>query len=57
MGAIASMERFVLQFMAQYLGKKKELQNYKKIAQVAGGQIPVLINHKKQPPLDHSSNA
>jgi hypothetical protein len=31
--------------MAQSPGKKVELQNYKKIAQVHGGWIPVLMNH------------
>ena len=42
--------------MAQFLGKNEESQNYKKTAQVAGGRIPVLINHQKQPPSTYSSN-
>jgi hypothetical protein len=42
--------------MAQSLEKMEELQNYKKIVQVASGRIPILINQERQPPLDHSSN-
>jgi hypothetical protein len=41
--------------MAQFQGKKEELQGYKKIVQVAGGWIPVLNNHLIQPPLAMSN--
>ena len=40
--------------MAQSLVKKEKSQNYTTTEQVAARQIPILINHQRQPPQDNN---